>query len=210
MPGRTCAEAPEFSVTALAATSATLGSAPADDCLAPGDEVLLINLQGAGDKTDNVGNWELLTIKSLANAKVTFTAPKQRTYGDPADTDAAIGTGAQAQKVALVRVPHFGALTIADGQTLTAAAWDGALGGVVALRAVSLDVAGTISAAGLGYRSGRWSTDNSDCDDNVTTEAGESISDLLARKKMARSAALPASGGSRKLWWFMAKITGPV
>ncbi|HTQ06796.1 MAG TPA: hypothetical protein VMI54_23225 [Polyangiaceae bacterium] len=176
--GRACAESPEFAVLSLTATSATLGSAPASDCLAAGDEVLLINLQGGGGQTTNIGNWELLTIRDLSADTVSFTTPKQRTYGAGADSDDGIGSGVDDQKVALVRVPHFGALTIPAGQTLTSAAWDGSTGGVVALRAVTLDVAGTLSASSLGYRGGRWSTDSSECTENVGTEAGESIGGL--------------------------------
>jgi len=173
--GRSCAEAPAFSVTALTSTSATLDTAPEGDCLTSGDEVLLINLQGTPDATPNIGNWELLTVHSVADTTVTFEAPTQRSYGVAEDSNAEIGTGSGDQKVALLRVPHFGALTIPDGVTLTSSPWDGSKGGVVALRAAALDVAGTISAASLGYRPGHWSTDSSDCRANVTTEAGESI-----------------------------------
>ncbi len=177
-PGRSCAEAPQYAVASLTASGATLASVPFD-CLAAGDEVLLVNLQGAPNATTSVGNWELLIVDEVDGSSVTFRTPKRRTYGDPDGTDLAIGPGIAQQKVALVRVPRFGALTIASGTTLTASAWDGFTGGVVALRAASLDVQGTISAAELGYRPGAWSTD-SGCVDNVETEAGESITGLGA------------------------------
>src|SRR5437764_10552114 len=46
-PGRTCAESPAFSVTALTATGATLAAAPDAGRLVAADEVLPIHLQGA-------------------------------------------------------------------------------------------------------------------------------------------------------------------
>jgi hypothetical protein len=177
-PGRSCAESPSFALASLASATAELASAPDSDCLSAGDEVLLINLQGTPQATSNVGNWELLSVASVSGATVTFTSAKARHYGDPANTDSNLGTGADQQKVALIRVPHFGELTVPEGVTLTTAAWDGTAGGVVALRAASLDVEGTITAGDIGYRAGHWSEDDASCTDSVVTEAGESITGL--------------------------------
>lgn len=175
-PGRTCtSEAPAFSVALLSASQATLTTAPEADCLSLGDEVLLINLQGATGATANVGNWELLTVRSVQGATVTFGTAKTRNYGSGANNDASIGIGANDQKVAIIRVPQFNSLTVKRGATLEMAGWDGAKGGVLALHVGKLQVEGTISAEGLGYRSGRWSQDDKSCSDNVTTESGESI-----------------------------------
>ena len=174
-PGRTCAsESPAFSVIALDASKATVSSAPTGDCLAVGDEVLLINLQGSSTATTNVGNWELLEVKGVSGADVTFAVAKTKFYGAVAGADAAVGIGATDQKVALVRVPQFGALTVASGISVTSGRWSGTSGGVLALRAAALSVDGTLTASGLGYRSGRWSRDGA-CSGNVATEAGESI-----------------------------------
>ncbi|WP_198104205.1 hypothetical protein, partial [Clostridioides difficile] len=88
-----------------------------------------------------------------------FTTAKTKSYGATAGSDTSIGTAAGQQKVALVRVPSFGALTIAGGVKVTTNAWAGALGGVLALRAATLTLDGTITTAGLGYRGGWWSAD---------------------------------------------------
>jgi hypothetical protein len=173
--GRTCAEAPQWSVVSLAATTATLSSAPLGDCLAAGDEVLLLDLQGTPSANANVGEWELLVVASVAGDVVTFAAARQQHYGAEAGSDTGIGTGDADQKVALVRVPRYGALTVAAEAVVTADAWDGRQGGVVALRAESIQVDGSLSAARLGYRGGRWSQDSSDCTQNVQTESGESF-----------------------------------
>lgn len=171
---RQCAEAPAFAITSLAASGATL-SAAATDCLAAGDEVLLINLQGSTGATANVGAWELLKVSGIDGATVTFQTAKLGHYGSATDSDDGIGTGASQQRVALVRVPRFGVLDIPALGTLTANPWDGQVGGVIALRAGQLNLAGKIDASALGYRPGRFSQDDFNCSDSVATEAGESI-----------------------------------
>jgi hypothetical protein len=177
--GRTCAESPAYSITALTSTTATLSATPDAGCLTAGDEVLLINLQGAPGATANVGNWELLEVASASGTGVTFAASKTRSFGNAAGSDAGIGVGATDQKVALVRVAQFGALDVAAGATITTAPWNGLVGGVIAIRAASAQVDGTISAAGGGYREGLWSQDDASCTENVATEPGESIAGAL-------------------------------
>ena len=173
--GRACGGGAQFAVAGLTATTATLAATPDQGCLVAGDEILLVNLQGAPSAVDNVGNWELLTVGNVAGTTVTFTASKTRSYGAAANSDVGVGTGVTNQKVAVLRVARFGPLTVDAAATLTAAAWNGSTGGVVALHAASLVVNGIISASGLGYRSGRWSQDAA-CSSTLTTESGESIS----------------------------------
>jgi len=174
--GRTCAEAPSYSVTsAPSSTSVTVATAPAGDCLVAGDEILLINLQGVRGATPNVGNWELLRVASVAGALITFTSARTRFYGATAGADDNLGIAAASQKVAVVRVPRFGATSIAPGKRVTTAVWDGAKGGVFAIRAARLAINGTIDVSAAGYRAGRWSQDGSACTVNVATESGESI-----------------------------------
>jgi hypothetical protein len=172
---RACAEAPAFSVRKIELRGATLTSTPAGDCLVHGDEVLVINLQGSRTATANVGNWEVLPVDHVVGARVDFAESKAHAYGAQAGSDLGIGVGPLDQKVALVRVPKYGALTIASGAKVTANPWDGFTGGVVALRAGSIAVDGAITAATLGFRDGRWSRDDSNCADSLTTESGESI-----------------------------------
>jgi hypothetical protein len=174
--GRACAEAPSYSVTSVpSGSSVTVATVPTGDCLVAGDEVMLINLQGARGMTANVGNWELLRVASVAGALITFTSVRTRFYGATAGGDDSIGTAAGSQKVAVVRVPRLGATSIAAGKKVTTAGWDGIKGGVLAIRAARLVIGGTIDVSGAGYRPGRWSQSASACTVNVTTEGGESI-----------------------------------
>jgi hypothetical protein len=190
--GRACAEAAAYSVANLSFDEATLATAPGAGCLAVEDEVLLINLQGTPAAHGNVGNWELLRVARVVAQTVQFSAPKARFYGSGPSNDSGLGVVAASQRVALIRVPRFGKLQIEAGVTVTADPWDGALGGVLALRAAELDLAGTISAAALGYRAGRWSEDDITCTHSVQTEAGESIAGLGSATTAAN---LGASGG---------------
>ncbi|HEY4107075.1 MAG TPA: hypothetical protein VGM44_24410 [Polyangiaceae bacterium] len=173
--GRTCAEAPAYSVLALSGSVVTLSDAPAAGCVSAGDEFLLINLQGTDAANANVGNWELLRLGSAAGKALTFSTPITGFYGNSANNNNNLGLAATNQRVALIRVPRFGHLIVNAGVTVTANAWDGVLGGVLVLRAGKLDLGGTLSAAALGYRAARWSMDASTCSNNVPTEAGESI-----------------------------------
>lgn len=172
--GRACAEASAYSVVALSGSTVTLAEIPGADCLAPGDEALLINLQGTPTEHNNVGHWELVSIASLTEADVQLAAPIARFYGSGV-SNTGLGVTGATQRVALVRVPRFERLVVEAGATITAAPWNGVLGGVVALRATELELSGTISAAALGYRAGRWSQDDITCSDSTQTEAGESI-----------------------------------
>jgi hypothetical protein len=161
----------------LTSTTATLASAPPAGCLAAGDEVLLINLQGTTMSTANIGVFEDLHVLGVSGSTVTFTAPKTRNYGDGASDDMDIGVGATQQKVALVRVPVFGKLDVPAGASLKTSAWNGLNGGVLAIRAASLTVEGTITSTALGYAQGMWSQAAS-CATSVATTSGESIDGL--------------------------------
>lgn len=190
--GRTCAEAAAYSVLALNGVSATLATTPQPGCIAPGDELLLINLQGTPGAHGKVGNWELLHAAIVQGTGVAFTSVVQGTYGPGAGNGTGFGTAPGTQRVALIRVPHFDRLAVNEGVTVTADAWNGVLGGVVVLRATELELAGTISAAALGYRGGRWSMDDITCSDSIQSESGESIGGMGATNTLRN---LGASGG---------------
>jgi hypothetical protein len=179
MNGRACADGGDmvaYSVTALGASSATLATSPATGCLAVGDEVLLINLQGTATASGNTGNYETLTVASVAGGTVTFASPKKRFYGDGASDDANLGTARTNQRVMLQRVPSYTDVYVANGATLSGNAWNGTLGGVFAIRATgNVIIAGTVSMRGAGYAGGGSTTV-----ENATGLAGESVSGLGA------------------------------
>ncbi len=168
---RTSPDAVAYNLTALTGTTATLTGPPAG--IIAGDEVLLINLQGTSSSQTNVGNYDFLTVSDVTGSVVTFTSPKTKSYGD-AGGDTNIGTAGSNQRVVLQRVPHYTDMTVSDGAVLTASAWNGTSGGVLALR-----VAGTLAFLGsgamemseLGYRGG----DCNGCGNNAWGDQGEGI-----------------------------------
>lgn len=188
-PGRSCADLKSYSVTALGTTS-TLAGDPTG-CLAVGDEVMLINLRGTPAAHDKVGQYELLHVASVTATSVTFTSAPTKTYGEGVSGNGNIGVGVGQQRVAVVRVPHFGNVNIDAAGGMSAAPWDGFVGGVLAFRAGQLTVNGSITMRAKGYREGHYSSDGP-CTTNVMTEQGESISGFGTQ---STSANVGGSGG---------------
>jgi hypothetical protein len=153
-PGRTCndgGDAVAYAVVSLGPSSATLDRAPSTGCLVETDEVLLINLRGGPGAIKNVGSYESLHVASIQGATITFKTPKRNAYGSDAGSDQGIGPGGT-QTVILQRVPNYRSLSVANGASLTANAWDGSRGGVLAVRVMGkITVAGTLSMTGRGY-----------------------------------------------------------
>jgi hypothetical protein len=191
--GRSCADggdAVSYSVIALDAMTATLAAAPSAGCLAPKDEVLLINLQGTASANGNVGNYETLRVASVSGATVTFASAKTNYYGSGASDDTGLGTTAADQRVALVRVPNYSSLSVPAGATLTVDAWDGVKGGVLFVRSSgAVTIAGTVTVDGLGYRGGQRPASV-----NQDGYEGESYGGLGGN---AQPAVLGAGGGGR-------------
>jgi len=153
--GRTCADAKNYSVLSVTNNTVILSDAPDSSCLAAGDEVLLISMQGSPWAYTNVGNFETFRIASIDNTLVTFTNSKSRYYGDITGNDKNIGTDATKQRVMMQRVPNYSNVTIANGYTLTANAWDGTRGGVVFFRvSETLTNSGSINMDNNGYTYG--------------------------------------------------------
>ncbi len=140
--------APSLAVTGLDAQSAQVQGATTG--FAAGDEVLLIELQGASlSSSSAAGAWELLVVARASDGHLSFTTPILGTYG------AAPGLALAGEKVVLQRIPQFTNVNVPSGSTLTASAWDGSQGGVIAFRATgTVSVAGAISADALGFRAG--------------------------------------------------------
>jgi len=158
---RTCADAVNYSVTALSADTATvpLASAPTANCLTTGDEVLLINLQGISTSNSNVGNYETLRVKSISSNVITFKSNKAKFYGNGASDDTNLGATAANQRVMLQRVPNYTSLTVNAGITLTGNPWDSTkgTGGVLFFKTnAATSVSGIISMAGKGYKYGAY------------------------------------------------------
>jgi hypothetical protein len=184
--GRSCADAINYSITSMTVNSATLSATPAAGCLAAGDEILLINLQGTNTNYGNVGNYETLKIQSISGSTVNFVTDKTKYYGNGND-NTNIGTATTNQRVMLQRVPNYTNVTINNGVTVTANAWDGTKGGVLYFKSNgTVTNNGTISMSGKGYRGGSYYYDV------IDAYQGESV---IGEGLKARGANIGGGGG---------------
>ncbi|MBI5545780.1 MAG: hypothetical protein HY901_17970, partial [Deltaproteobacteria bacterium] len=143
---------------AVGATSIQVSNIADLGTLAAGDLLLIIQMQGAtinsadttsyGAVTANgsSGLYELIPVASVAGNIITL--------------DTTCGGGLKnaytvAGKTQVLRVPQYDNLTINNLGTITAPAWNGSKGGVVALHVKNtVTLNGTIEASALGFRGG--------------------------------------------------------
>ena len=152
-----CGDAPNYSVISLTPTTATLTTTPdtANNCLVPGDEILLINLRGTVSAYGNLGNYETLHVGSISGNTITFTTSKTNYYGDGLDDDTNIGTLANTQKVMLQRVPNYTDVTVNASMNFYPSDFDDSKGGVMFFRSTgTVTINGNITSEGTGYAGG--------------------------------------------------------
>lgn len=125
--------------------------------LATGDLVLIIGMQGADINTNNTAAYGGVTAYNSAGlyefgwvsctngaSTVLLTSPLANTF--------VVGGR---NRVQVVRVPLYTNLTVGAGNSITAPAWNGTTGGLIAIHASgTITVNGAISANGLGFRGG--------------------------------------------------------
>lgn len=149
------------------AAGATVHVATGGGIFHAGDRVLIWQVQDAFadvqlstdpplDEPDlaNAGLFEIGTVASIdpAASTLTLAAPLAWTYAS-----AAADAGARAQACAL---PQFSSVTVLPGGSITANAWDGESGGLVAFFVSgTLSLQGSVLANGDGFRGGSLSSD---------------------------------------------------
>ncbi len=126
--------------------------------LATGDLLMLIQMQGATINTtvtssaygavtayNNAGRYELVEVKTVpTTTTITLQCGLANSY---------TATG----NVQVVRVPRYTTLTLNANTSIVAPAWNGSVGGIVALEAqgnVTLNTGAAINVSGLGFRGG--------------------------------------------------------
>ena len=116
--------------TSLSATNASF---------AAGQLIMIHQSRGTG-----VGNWELNKIASYATGTITTVLALANTYTDSGSSQAQV-----------LVVMQYSGITINSGYTLTAKAWTGDVGGILALACSGkITVTGTITASQKGYIGG--------------------------------------------------------
>ncbi len=139
-------------------TSVTLGTIrdAAKPAIAVGDLIILMQMQsGNGVSFSNsasygsgvdaaAGRYEYATVKTVSGSTLTLAASLTYTYTQSVSSR---------QTYQIVRVPQYSSATVSG--TVTAAAWNGTTGGVVALDTTgTLTFSGTIDVSGQGFRGG--------------------------------------------------------
>ncbi len=105
---------------------------------AVGDRVVLIQMTGTAPATgSNFGNYDRTTITAISGSTITL-ASIARSYSPASEA------------VQLVRVAYATGTTTVSG-TVTAKAWDGVTGGVVAVAGDTLQLTSNIDATGTGF-----------------------------------------------------------
>ena len=185
--------------------------------LAAGDLLMIIQMQGAainGTNTVNfgavtalngAGNYELVTV-----AAITYAGGGGRATIDINTTNC---TGLRnayttAGRTQVVRVPQLANLTVNAGASVGAPAWNGSIGGVIALQVQSaLTLNGNLIANAVGFRGGAVEQNSSfnsttfrDVDDTLGAEKGEGIAGFAADYdafggRYGRGAAANGGGG---------------
>ncbi len=148
-------------ITVLNVAALTSGEAVGGGVLAPGDVVMLYQARGATIDTTNTpsygninnlgnaGNYELRTVRAVNGNNIGL---------DGASNGASCTNGLKNSYSAgaqVIRVPQYSSLTVSGGASVVATPWDGSIGGVVsALVQSSLNVNGSVTVDGQGFRGG--------------------------------------------------------
>jgi uncharacterized repeat protein (TIGR01451 family) len=179
--------------------------------LTAGDLLLIIQLAGASiDGSDtpnygtvtnlnNAGRHEFVTVNSVNGNMILINPPcsgLRYSY-------------TVSGKVQVIRVPQYTSLTINSGASLTAPAWDGKIGGIVAVHVQNNAIInGAVDVSGSGFRGGALSaaggggfrTDFRTTQQDFGAEKGEGIAGYqmdydLSGGRYGRGAAANAGGG---------------
>ena len=144
------------------------------DGLAPGDEVIIINLQGADTAYASVGNYEFGSVASVDGAEISLARELSMVFGEADNEDI------EDQEIVVQRIPHYENVWVYSGAVLTTASWEDGGTGLVAFRAtgaVWVEDGGEVTVSGRGYSAGETGTcDN--CDGfQGESYAGEGVGD---------------------------------
>jgi len=183
-------------VTNIAGANITVGATAG---FAVGDQVMIIQMKGAtisgvnnatfGNITalNSAGMYEFADITAIAGNIITLNNAPVNPY------NTANG------RVQLVTVPKYCLPVVTN--TLTCAAWNGTVGGVLAFEAGTLTLNSDINVTGLGFRGGNFITGGFCCSNgnfagNSGGEKGESISEYIVGMMRMKGHQANGGGGS--------------
>ena len=106
-----------------------------------GDDILIIQMQGTG-----AGNYEFGIVAAINGNVLTLQSPLLKAYSVSGNS-----------KAQVIQVPNYQDVTVQGSGLLTAHAWNGSTGGIVAFRAtgtVTVESSGVIGVTGKGFTGG--------------------------------------------------------
>jgi gliding motility-associated-like protein len=116
---------------------------------------------GQIDAYNQAGKYEVLEVLNVTGNTIEFTCPTVNSYDhqNTISTDGGlvdpVATASFDNGLQIVRIPRFDNLTVNGGASIVPNQWDGQTGGIVALEVNgTLDIQGTISSSGFGFRGG--------------------------------------------------------
>jgi hypothetical protein len=135
-------DAPRAQVTGIQDSELTLGTLNGSGTFSQGDEVLIIQMRHSD--ADMVGQYEFVYVESFAAPVLTLSSSLSLPFSITGE-----------DRVQAVRVAQYTTVRIRQAATVSVPVWNGADGGIIAIRATGhVSVEGTINAAGAGYRGG--------------------------------------------------------
>ncbi len=132
--------------------------------LAPGDLIMIIQMQGASIRTTPYNPWEVYVVDSLYGqvldyqtcGNYEFAQVKSVISTNQIELDCGLKLAySSSGKTQVVRVPRYNSLNVAASATLTTDTWNGTIGGILAVEVDgNTTINGIVHATGLGFRGG--------------------------------------------------------
>jgi hypothetical protein len=113
------------------------------------DEILVIQIQNSSSGV--AGRYEFKQVSNVIGSEISLSSPLENSYYS-GSFDMVDATVCQ-----IVRLPHFTDVTVDNGCSITAPAWNGYIGGLVVFRATGItDIknGGCVNVSYKGYRGG--------------------------------------------------------
>jgi len=163
--------------SACTATSGTTSISATNASFAAGQMIFIHQTWGSG-----AGSWEYSFIGSYSAGTITTQFALVNNYA----------SGAQVRVV-----PQYAGVTIDAGVTYTAKAWNGTVGGLMVFVSTSdVNVNGTISASGKGFRGGLPSADTAP-QNNAGKGESETSNDRTGNKADGSAQGMGGGGGEK-------------
>lgn len=150
--------------TITVASSSLNANARFTNTLTAGDLVMIMQMQGALIKLKPYNTWESYVTDSLYGRIYSYETCGNYEFAEVksviSSTQIELNCGltynySNTGKTQIIRVPRFSSLTVANTGTLTCDAWNGTVGGVLAVEVDgNTTINGIVSANGLGFRGG--------------------------------------------------------